>query len=73
MVKTLKNHLLKKQESFEAESWYIAKWTRLPGRRLTFDLFMARSNLLPHTFCGENVIKSFLEIFYRLMTETYNV
>ena len=46
--KTLKYLLLQNQESFEAESWYIASGTQvLPicsndGRMLIFDLFMAR-------------------------------
>ena len=48
MVKTLENVLLRNQESFGAESWYIASGTQaLPSQvcsnndhRLTFDLFM---------------------------------
>ena len=65
MVKTLKIFLLQNQESFEAQSQYIALETQgLPsflndGRGLTFDFFTTRSNLRPHTFYGENVEKSF--------------
>ena len=55
--KTLKNHL-RNQESFVAESLYIA-WVTLglqsykvcsdDDLRMTFDLFMARSDLRLHT------------------------
>ena len=50
-----KNLLLQNQESFEAESWYIASGTRLlsfpnDGRRFIFDLITARSILHPNTF-----------------------
>ena len=56
MVKTLKNLLLQNQESFKAESWYIASRTQglqscsNDDPRLTFDLFTAKSNLHPHAF-----------------------
>ena len=57
MVKTLKNLLLQNQESFGAESWYIASDTLRVYQicsnddpRLTFDLFTTRSNLCPYAF-----------------------
>ena len=62
MVKTPKNLLLRNQESFKAESWYIVSGTQGPPSltndypRMTFDLSMARSNLHPHNLewgkCG---------------------
>ena len=61
MVKTFKN-LLQNQESFEAESWYIALGTQaLPSllnndHRLTFDLFYGKVRFAPPY---ENVKKSF--------------
>ena len=54
--KTLKTLLLQNQESFEAESWYIAFGTHVyqvcsdNGPKLTFHLFTARSNSRFHGF-----------------------
>ena len=51
--KPTKNHLLQNQESFEAESWYIARGHKVyqicsnVDHRLTFDLFTARSSFAP--------------------------
>ena len=65
MVKPLKKLLLQNQENFKAESWYIASWFKVyqicsnDDPRLTFDLFMVRSNLNPHAFVWGNVEKSF--------------
>ena len=66
MNKTVKNFLLQNQESFEAESCYIALGTQfLPSLfnddpRLTFDLFTAMSNLRPYAFiqCMGKILKS---------------
>ena len=79
MVKTLENLLLQNQESFWAESWYIALRTQaLPSlfnddHRLTFYLFTARSNLRLYGFVwGGKVEKSFFffNMYLRLMAET---
>ena len=71
MVKTLKNLLLQNQDSFEAESCYIASGTQgLPSLlnddcRLTFDLFTARSNLHPYALIlyGEILKSQILKIY----------
>ena len=41
--------------------------------RLTFGSFTAMSNLRPHAFVREKMLKShFLRMYERLMAETYN-
>ena len=57
MVKTLKN-LHQNQESFEAESWYLASVTEgllslfSDDHRMTFDIFMTQSDLCPSCCCN---------------------
>ena len=59
MVKTLKNLLLQKHESFESNVWYIASGTAgLQGLfnddlMLIFDRFTAMPNLRPYAFVWE--------------------
>ena len=57
MVKTLKN-LLQNQESFKAESWYIALGSyglicSNNDGRLTYDLFMAGKICNPYNCLGK--------------------
>ena len=71
MVKTLKNLLLQNQESFEAESWYIALlsqillFVQVDDRRLTFDLLWQGQICRDSTHLyGEKVEKSFFFFFF---------
>ena len=65
MVRTLKIFFSRYQESFEAESWYIALETEVyqvcsnEDPRMTFDLFMARSNCVSVYLYRETVENSF--------------
>ena len=65
MVKHLKNFLLQNQESFGAESLYIASTLMVyqvcsnDDCRLTSDLFMARSNLCLFTFIWGLIVLGF--------------
>ena len=75
MVKTFKN-LLQNQESFEAESWYIASRTVSSNDdpRLTIDFFTARSKLHPYTLIWGKCCKVIFSFMYlRFMAEIYNV
>ena len=59
-----KNLLLQNQESFEAESWYIASGTQgllsFPndGCRFIFDLITARSVLHPQYICMGKMLEN---------------
>ena len=69
MVKTLKNLLLQNQESYEAESWYIASGTQgLPNclndyRRLTFDLLRQGRICVPMRLYGKKMKNHFLKMY----------
>ena len=80
MVKALENLLLQNQERFWTESWYMHRGLKLyqvcskDDRRLTFELFTARSSCISiDLYGGEKLKNHFFSMYLKLMAATYNV
>ena len=56
--KNPKNRLFQNQESFEAESWYIASGTQGQPSLLPFDFFYSKVSYIPILLYWESVEKS---------------